>query len=138
MMTTYPMEEPRELIEVLWPESQRIMEHPEAALVMGAEEPATYLIPKDIWEQNKYKYYRKWYQVQVDCSEDANWEKAKDLRTALTQKGITFDSGIGRERLWDWSLDWSLEGCLPRTILDELEASGLDYTFTESEPETVE
>jgi len=129
------MEEPRELIEVLWPESQRIMEHPEAALVMGAEESGTYLIPKDIWEQNKHKYYRMWYQVQVDCSEEGNWHIAKNLRTALAEGGIYFDSGIDRATmLWDWSLDWSLDGCLPTYILDKLKLSGLDYTFTEEEP----
>jgi hypothetical protein len=130
------MDKPRELLEIQWPESQRIMEHPEAALVLGAVETSTYMIPKDVWEQYKDSYYVKmWYQVQIDCSKDEDWEKAKKLRSTLTGKGITFDSGVGMQtRMYDWSLDWSLTGALPVTVLNQLELSGLDYTFTEHEP----
>lgn len=128
------MDKPRELLEIQWPESQRIMEHPEAALVLGAVETSTYMIPKDVWEQYKDSYYVKmWYQVQIDCSKVEDWETAKKLRSTLTGKGITFDSGIGHTRKWDWSLDWSLSGALPVTVLNQLELSGLDYTFTEHE-----
>lgn len=134
-MEDYPMDKPRELKIIQWPESQRIMEHPEAALALG-EASGAYMIPEDIWEKYKDSYYAKmWFQVQIDCKDPKDWEAAKKLRSKLTEEGITFDSGIGSDKQWDWSLDWSLSGCLPQYVFDQLTEHALDFTATEHEPE---
>ena len=51
------MNKPRELKIIQWPESQRIMEHPEAALALG-EANGAYMIPEDIWEKYKDSYQK--------------------------------------------------------------------------------
>ena len=129
------MDKPRELKIIQWPESQRIMEHPEATLALG-EANGAYMIPEDIWEKYKDSYYaRWWYEVQIDCERQEDWQAAKNLRAKLTEKGITFDSGIGPERQWDWSLDWSLHGCRPQYVMDQLSESGLTFYFTGKDSE---
>ena len=44
-------------ILILWPESQRIMEHPEAKLAYNTD--SGYWIPSNVWEQYKDSYYEE-------------------------------------------------------------------------------
>ena len=45
------------LIKIEWPESQRIMEHPDAQLVEDPCTSCTYMIPESVWNEYKDRYY---------------------------------------------------------------------------------
>lgn len=46
-------------ILILWPESQRIMAHPEAVLDLNIpDESSAYWIPEHIWEKYENSYYQ--------------------------------------------------------------------------------
>lgn len=54
---------PKTYLLITWPESQRIMNHPEAKLIDDNDnrEPNCYIVPPKIWEQYKNTYYKdKW------------------------------------------------------------------------------
>ena len=44
-------------ILIMWPESQRIMEHPDAELATGFQ--SAYWVPAEVWEQYKDTYYEE-------------------------------------------------------------------------------
>jgi len=48
---------PKTVLLITWPESQRIMEHPEALLVDSEQEEGAYIVPPEVWEQYKNTYY---------------------------------------------------------------------------------
>ena len=48
---------PKTVLVITWPESQRIMNHPEAKLVEEDGELSYYIVPPKIWEQYKKSYY---------------------------------------------------------------------------------
>ena len=48
---------PKTVLLITWPESQRIMEHPEAMSVDSEQEEGAYIIPPKVWEQYKNTYY---------------------------------------------------------------------------------
>ena len=49
---------PKTYYLIEWPESQRIMEHPDAWPIEVGSGNFAYIVPPEIWEQNKYKYYK--------------------------------------------------------------------------------
>lgn len=45
-------------VRIEWPDSQKIMEHPKARLILEDGEPgSTYVVPEDVWETYKDTYY---------------------------------------------------------------------------------
>lgn len=46
--------------------------------------------------------------INIQCPDDETWEKVKAAENALSKIGITFDTGYGGSR--DWEFDWSLNG----------------------------
>ena len=49
---------PKGMVMILWPESQRIMEHPEAFLVLDRDS-CTYVVPIEVWEKYRFTYYEE-------------------------------------------------------------------------------
>ena len=50
---------PKTVLLIEWPNSQRIMEHPEARPVDDDDNPNCYIIPWEIWNKYKNTYYTK-------------------------------------------------------------------------------
>jgi len=48
---------PKRFLLIEWPESQRIMSHPEAKLIDDEDKPNCYIIPPEVWEKYKNTYY---------------------------------------------------------------------------------
>ena len=53
---THPTEREDKIL-IDWPESQRIMEHPEAELDLDSD--SAYWVPEKVWEEYKDKYYEE-------------------------------------------------------------------------------
>ena len=49
---------PKHVLLISWPEAQRIMDHPKALLVHDDDNPNSYIISPEIWEQFKNSYYK--------------------------------------------------------------------------------
>lgn len=125
------MEEPRELIVVDWPDCQKIMLHPAAALILSEEPETKYMVPKEVWEHYgdmDKAYDPEWCTVQIDITDDERRDKIRGLREELIDEGITFDTGSGGT-YWDWELDWSLRGADVSTILLRLEEAEIPHTI---------
>lgn len=64
----YPVHEVRAdgKILILWPESQRIMEHPEAELDLTIpDEPSAYWVPPQVWGLYQHTYYGCYHELYV-------------------------------------------------------------------------
>ena len=74
---------PKTVLLVKWPESQRIMEHPEAMAVDGdghdVEPLRAYIVPPEVWEKYKDSYYgteRKDLCSECGLSDNLTWFSA--------------------------------------------------------------
>jgi hypothetical protein len=53
-----PPAKPEKVYLIKWPESQRIMNHPKAKLVVDDDNSNSYIIPIEVWNEYKDTYYK--------------------------------------------------------------------------------
>ena len=83
---------PQSVLLIKWPDSQRIMEHPNARAIEDDDYPNSYIVSAEIWEMYKNSYYKnpKNLSAEADSLEEQHERDDSDNEEVCTECGNNY------------------------------------------------